>query len=126
MARRVATPAAIRRLDRKFRDLDIAKRRLDSILKRKLPELIRLGAADLPVKIRKKIEDQINAEGHMERIIGARFAQEAARSTGRRQWAPLAISTLRTKRGPSILRETDRLMNSAVRAVRGTFPSYEG
>jgi phage gpG-like protein len=115
MARRVATPAAIRRLDRKFRDLDLAKQRLKNIMNRKLPEIIALGAADLPKKIQKQIELTIRNEGWMENIIEDRFYREGTRSYGGERW-----KQIKYRFGP-ILQDTGRMKRAAMRAVRSTF-----
>jgi len=76
--------------------------------------------------VARRVEERINAEGHMQRMMKARFQAEAEHGPGSRKWKALSPRTLISRmragfgRGP-ILQNTRALAGAAQAAVAGTF-----
>jgi hypothetical protein len=66
---------------------------------------------------KQKVEREVNKAGYMEDIIRLRFLQQRTSVDGGTQWDP----TKPPSNEHAILRDTGKLLNAAVRAVRNTF-----
>lgn len=113
----------INRTPGRLRNAQLALR---GALKRVRGKLQRMQGEIVPDVIVRKVEQQINAEGWMEKIVDRRFRLERESPSGRK-WAPLAIATRKDRArkgfGPShpILQRFGLLKQGAEGAAHGTF-----
>ena len=122
--------AAIRRATQKLNDLNRKKLIARSRIDRVVGKLQRIGGYNLPQDVARRIENKINGENWMEKIIKARFAAESEHGPGSRKWKDLSPTyrLWRVRHGfgaRPILKVTGILRTEAMAAVRGTF-SFKG
>lgn len=85
-----------------------------------------LSSRTTTARLTKAVEDHVNRQKEMQKIIEGRFRSQSARSYGARRWAALKPSTIAARRrmgygaGP-ILKRTASLKEAAKAAVAGTY-----
>lgn len=115
----------ISRLVSRLQELDARKRTLRRRLDRVIGRVQRLAGMSVPQDVARDVEEQINREGYMERIIEKRFKSQSVYGPGSPKWKRLTPLYLRQKVAagfpPNILVRTGDLFSSAVAYASGTF-----